>query len=94
MELSPYEECRDTGHLETFFQDVIDKAGEGIILRDPAELYTPGRAPGFLKHKVLCRTAVLSNLLTEIQRRGGKGGGSRRGFPVGVRIVRYTSHFL
>ena len=44
--------CRDAGHLESFFQDVIDKGGEGIILRDPQALLQPGRTPSYLKHKV------------------------------------------
>lgn len=39
-------------HLEAEFQSILDKGGEGIILRDPNETYTPGRSPGFLKHKV------------------------------------------
>ena len=47
------EECIDFAHLEKFFQDILDKGGEGIILRDPEALYTPGRSPGYLKHKVL-----------------------------------------
>ncbi len=34
------------------FQDVIDKGGEGVILRDPVSLYQPGRSAGYLKHKV------------------------------------------
>ena len=38
-------------HLEEFFQDIIDKGGEGIILRDPAAPFQRGRAPGYLKHK-------------------------------------------
>jgi ATP-dependent DNA ligase len=39
--------------METFFQDVIDKGGEGIILRDPTAPYESGRSKGYLKHKVL-----------------------------------------
>lgn len=52
IELAPYEQCRDSKHLEQFFQDILDKGGEGIILRDPTVLYQPGRSPGYLKHKV------------------------------------------
>jgi len=44
--------CMDTSHMESFFQDVIDKGGEGIILRDPKSPYQPGRSLGYLKHKV------------------------------------------
>lgn len=39
-------------HIEKYFQDVMDKGGEGIILRDPASPLQPGRSAGFLKHKV------------------------------------------
>lgn len=39
-------------HMERFFQDVVDKGGEGIILRDPIALLQPGRSLGYLKHKV------------------------------------------
>lgn len=52
VEIAPKEKCVDMRHLERFFQDVIDKGGEGIILRDPAALLQPGRSLGYLKHKV------------------------------------------
>jgi len=39
-------------HLEAFFQDIIDKGGEGIILRDPKAPMIAGRSAGYLKHKV------------------------------------------
>ena len=52
IEVAPREVCADMNHLERFFQDVIDKGGEGIILRDPQAPPQPGRAPGYLKHKV------------------------------------------
>jgi len=52
LSLAKYEECKDMQHLEQFFQDVLDKGGEGIILRDPNSLYKPGRSQGYLKHKV------------------------------------------
>jgi len=53
IELATKEECKDMSHLERLFQDVIDKGGEGIILRDPLGLYQPGRSAGYLKHKVI-----------------------------------------
>jgi len=57
--------------MEVFFQDVVDKGGEGIILRDPRCSYEPGRSRGFLKHKVFhtsafCIFAHFSSLLKEI----------------------------
>jgi len=39
--------------MEFFFQDVLNKGGEGIILRDPSAPYQAGKSAGFLKHKVL-----------------------------------------
>ena len=50
--------CQGNEHLESFFQDVIDKGGEGIILRDPQALLQPGRTPSYLKHKVPSYPAV------------------------------------
>jgi DNA ligase 1 len=52
VEVARREVCRDSNHMDVFLQDVLDGGGEGIILRDPSSLYTPGRSPGFLKHKV------------------------------------------
>ena len=53
LEVCPKEVCRDTQHMEEFWQDVIDKGGEGIILRDPLSPLEPGRSSGYLKHKVI-----------------------------------------
>ena len=52
IEVAPKVVCRDAHHMETFFQDVVDKGGEGIILRDPTAPYESGRSKGYLKHKV------------------------------------------
>lgn len=52
INLAEYVECKDMAHLETFYQDIVDKGGEGVILRDPECLLQPGRSPGYLKHKV------------------------------------------
>lgn len=52
ISVAPYERCKDLPHLEIFLQDVLDKGGEGIILRDPQSPYQPGRSYGYLKHKV------------------------------------------
>ena len=45
--------CTGIAHLEKLFQDVIDRGGEGVILRDPSAPYIPGRSTGYLKHKVI-----------------------------------------
>ena len=52
VEVAAKEECKSMSHLEKMFQDIVDKGGEGVILRDPASPYQAGRSPGYLKHKV------------------------------------------
>jgi len=52
VRVASYEICHDTAHLEKIFQDIMDKGGEGVILRDPGSAYEAGRSGGFLKHKV------------------------------------------
>jgi len=52
-------DCKGNEHLESFFQDVIDRGGEGIILRDPQALLQPGRTTSYLKHKVRLRNHLL-----------------------------------
>lgn len=52
IEVAPKEICKDTQHIATVFKDILDKGGEGIILRDPKSPYEPGRSDGFLKHMV------------------------------------------
>ena len=80
MELAKKKECKDIAHLEQFFQDVIDKGGEGVILRDPLAPLQPGRSPGYLKHKVrtstyYCFLFLLLKFFSEIQ--GCRGTSSR-----------------
>ena len=52
VQVAEKQECEGTTHLEMVFQDILDKGGEGIILRDPDAPLQPGRSPGYLKHKV------------------------------------------
>ena len=52
IEIAQKVECKGMQHFEKVLQDFIDKGAEGIILRDPSEPYAPGRAKGYLKHKV------------------------------------------
>ena len=52
--------CEGSAHLETFFQDIIDHGGEGVILRNPASPLEPGRSHGYLKHKVSVAFFLLS----------------------------------
>ena len=44
--------CRDMAHFDKHYQDILDAGGEGIILRNPAAFYEPGRSPNYLKYKV------------------------------------------
>ncbi|MCL6579459.1 MAG: hypothetical protein K6T73_08765, partial [Candidatus Bathyarchaeota archaeon] len=53
IEVAPKQICTGIDHMQQFLQDIIDKGGEGIILRDPLSPYQSGRSPGFLKHKVV-----------------------------------------
>jgi len=50
--MAPKEICTGLGHLEKYYQDIVESGGEGIILRDPNSPYEAGRSRGFLKHKV------------------------------------------
>ena len=52
VEVANKDVVKDTQHIATFFQQIVDTGGEGIILRDPKSPYQPGRSYGFLKHKV------------------------------------------
>lgn len=84
-------ECDGIQHLEKIFQDLLDRGGEGVILRDPLSLYQPGRSPGYLKHKVYTGASSIYTLANphniEIPRRRGKNHWIC-GHTVGVWIVR------
>jgi len=53
VEVAPKVVCQGMNHLESRFQDIIDKGGEGVILRNPSAPYESGRSRNFLKHKVI-----------------------------------------
>jgi len=57
--VAPKELCSGVAHLEKLFQDIVDKGGEGVILRDPIAPLQSGRSTGFLKHKVLLHYTTL-----------------------------------
>lgn len=42
---------QSSSHLEDFLQKVLDKGGEGVVLRDPNSTWTPKRHRGILKWK-------------------------------------------
>lgn len=52
IRIAEMEKCEGMDHLERFFQDIVDRGGEGIILRDPSSPFQSGRSHGYLKHKV------------------------------------------
>lgn len=53
VEVAPKEEFKGTPQqVEEFFQDILDKGGEGVILRDPNSPQQGGRSSGYLKYKV------------------------------------------
>ena len=95
IELAAKQECIDMQHLEDFFQDIIKRGGEGIVLRDPASRYVPGRSNGFLKHKVgpsilslfQHNSQSLSQIWKEISRRRSENCTENRYRPMGMRTV-------
>jgi len=52
IQIAEKEVCRGEEHLSKVFQDILDRGGEGVILRDPQAPFEHGRSRGFLKHKV------------------------------------------
>jgi len=66
LELAKKEVCKDVTHLEKLFQDILEKGGEGVILRDPHCPYQPGRSAGYLKHKVLSLTHYYAPTLSKL----------------------------
>jgi DNA ligase-1 len=47
------EQCKGTGHLETYLDSILAAGGEGIMARRQASLYTCGRTSSVLKVKVM-----------------------------------------
>lgn len=43
--------CKDKTHLQSFFNDIIEKKGEGVVLRDPKAPYINKRTKKALKMK-------------------------------------------
>lgn len=44
--------CRDQAHLEEYLEEILEKGGEGVILREPFSLYSPSLTSSMLKVKV------------------------------------------
>ena len=43
--------CESPEHLKQYFDQVLKKGGEGVMLREPQSLYKAGRFPGLRKYK-------------------------------------------
>jgi DNA ligase-1 len=44
--------CKGKSHLKEYFNKIIEKGGEGVILREPQSVYKPGRSTSLRKYKV------------------------------------------
>lgn len=47
----PHVRVESMHYARGFYQAILKQSGEGVVFRDPAEFYTPGRAKGSLKCK-------------------------------------------
>jgi len=92
IKIAPKEDCTGMPHLEKVFQDIVDQGGEGIILRDPKAVYTPGRTRTYLKHKVFSLSIHFSsnpnNIYLEVQGYRSKNCQQNRNPPMGMWTVR------
>lgn len=71
---SDQSEIRDPAHIDTLFDAARLRANEGLVLKDPASVYTPGRrGKSWLKYKKAL--ATLDCVVTAAQ----WGNGKRRG---------------
>ena len=50
--------CKGNDHLKEYFDSIIAKGGEGVMLRDPQALYKSGRSSGVRKYKPFFDTEV------------------------------------
>lgn len=51
VQIVPYKQCTSQKDLQTYFDHIVDKNGEGVMLRKPQSLYEPRRSPNLLKMK-------------------------------------------
>ena len=59
VRIIPMIKCKNEEHLQHYFDTIIKKGGEGIILREPNSMYTPGRSYSMRKYKEFQDTEVL-----------------------------------
>ena len=50
--------CKGNDHLKEYFDSIIAKGGEGVMLRDPQALYKSGRSESMKKYKPFSDTEV------------------------------------
>ena len=63
MKLVEFVKCEGKDHLKQYFDRVIAKGGEGVMLREPQSLYKVGRSKALRKYKeyVDCEVKVVEN---------------------------------
>ena len=52
IKLVNYVHCKGKEHLKEFFNSIVAKGGEGVVLREPNSLYKGGRSSSLKKYKV------------------------------------------
>jgi DNA ligase-1 len=50
--------CQGKEHLKQYFDEIIAKGGEGVMLREPQSLYKAGRSQSLRKFKPFLDTEV------------------------------------
>jgi DNA ligase-1 len=45
-------QCKGRDHLKEYFDSIVSKGGEGVMLRKPMSLYEGGRSENLKKYKV------------------------------------------
>jgi DNA ligase-1 len=50
--------CKGKDHLKQYFDEIIAKGGEGVMLREPQSLYKAGRSDSLRKFKPFFDTEV------------------------------------
>ena len=51
VEIAPQEQCRDMDHFKRYYESILNRNGEGIMLRKSGSLYKSGRSPDLRKYK-------------------------------------------
>lgn len=51
-------QCEGPVHLQTYFENILAKGGEGVMLREPKSVYKAGRSSSLQKYKKFFDTEV------------------------------------